>query len=275
MSLLDISFSRIEVDSFLERIDCGITSPSIQQLSSIVSGIIEHIPFQNISMLTNEWIRPTNKLIKHDMLSGLGGLCTVRNPFLHEFLKCLGYKVRFASSTMIEPDCHITLIVELDGNDWWVDVGNGYPYMEPIMLGDQKEKSNWFMKYKLVQKSGRYHVYHKINDGDWELNHHFSAKGVDFSAFDRMHHLHYSVPGWGPFLTGLRVNRFWKNGGVIIRNERASSPEGTCDLKTDAQLGSWLNKWFTKSGFVDRIDVSKANFIWKEEKRKWDIANKN
>ena len=150
-------------------------------------------------MLTNEWIRPTNKLIKHDMLSGLGGLCTVRNPFLHEFLKCLGYKVRFASSTMIEPDCHITLIVELDGNDWWVDVGNGYPYMEPIMLGDQKEKSNWFMKYKLVQKSGRYHVYHKINNGDWELNHHFSAKGVDFSAFDRMHHLHYSVPGWGPF----------------------------------------------------------------------------
>ena len=62
------------------------------------------------------------------------------------------------------------------------------------------------------------------------------------------------------------MNRFWKNGGAIIRNERASSPEGTCDLKTDAQLGSWLNKWFTKSGFVDRVDVSKANSIWKEEK---------
>ena len=275
MSLLDISFTQGEINSFLNRIECDFTEPSVQQLFSIVSGIIEHIPFQNISMLTNEWVRPTNQMIKHDMLSGLGGLCTVRNPFLHEFLKCLGYNVRLASSTMNEPDCHITLIVELDQHEWWVDVGNGYPYMEPVMLGDEKEKSNWFMKYKLNHEFGRFQVYHKINDHDWELNHHFSPKPVDFTAFDRMHELHYSVPGWGPFLIGLRVNRFWSNGGAIIRNERASSPDGTCEIETDTGLQHWLKKWFTKPGFVDSIDIKKANQTWKKEKRKWNIVNKN
>tara|TARA_B100001996_G_scaffold367132_1_gene338487 strand:+ start:606 stop:1421 length:816 start_codon:yes stop_codon:yes gene_type:complete len=268
---LEISFSDEEIRLFLDRIKAVKSPLSVDFLHSIVSGIIEHIPFQNISMLTNEWSRPSGNMIKEDMLSGLGGLCTVRNPFLHQFLKALGFDVIFVSSTMKEPDCHISLIVKIDQEDWWVDVGNGYPYFEPIRLGDDCIKSNWFMKYQLKSQKNRYFVHHKLNGKNWELNHHFSPTSVDFSVFDRMHELHYSVPGWGPFLIGLRVNRFWENGGVIIRDERAFSPEGETILDDEDKLKSWLSKWFINSGFTDSIDVGRANKIWREERRKWLI----
>lgn len=269
MNNLSISFTNREINSFLERTNVGKSKISVDFLHSIVSGIFENIPFQNFSMLTNDWVRPSVTMIKEDMLSGLGGLCTIRNPFLHEFLRALGFDVRFVSSTINEPDCHISLIVKINEEDWWVDVGNGYPYLEPIRLGDNEVKSNWFMQYQLKSENDRYCVYHKLNGKDWKLNHHFSPLGVDFSVFDRMHELHYSVPGWGPFLVGLRVNRFWQNGGVIIRDERALSPEGEELLDTKYKLKAWLEKWFTCSGFTDCIDIAQADIVWRNERSKW------
>jgi len=263
MSDFEISFTKEEIRDFLERIEIEESELSEEFLKSIISGIIEHIPFQNISMLTNERIRPSEEMIKSDMLSGMGGLCTVRNPFIHEFLRALGFNVRFISSTMKEIDCHISLIVNINDIDWWVDVGNGFPYIEPVMIGDASVKSNWFMSYKLVFKKNRYHVYHKLNTGIWKSNHHFSIGKVEYSIFDRMHELHYSQPEWGPFLTGLRVNRFWGNGGVIIRDERASSPSGEETIDSAIKLDYFLNRWFLKKGFTECIDIVKADKIWR------------
>ena len=263
MNVFEISFTKEEIKDFLDRIEVKKSEPSEEFLKMIVSGILEHIPFQNITMLTNERTRPSKEMIKSDMLSGMGGLCTVRNPFLHEFLRALGFNVRFISSTMGKPDCHISLIANINGIDWWVDVGNGFPYLEPIMIGDTSVKSNWFMEYKLVFDNNKYHVYHKSNESTWYSNHNFTLEEVEYSVFDKMHELHYSQPGWGPFLTGLRVNRFWKDGGVIIRDERASTRHEEETLDSIKKLDNFLNKWFPKKGFTGFINIEKADKIWR------------
>jgi len=263
MANLSIRFTENEVESFLNRIEAIRSEPSPSFLEAIVSGIIEHLPFQNISMLTDDWVRPCPSKIKSDMLSGHGGLCTVRNPFLHEFLKSLGFSVRYVSSTIMEPDCHISLLVNIDGRDWWVDVGNGFPYLKPILLGDEEEVNHPFIDYRIVNIGNRWHVQHRKLDREWETNHHFSQIGVPYSVFDRMHHLHYSTPGWGPFLIGLRVNRWWVDGGVILKDERASSPHCEETLRTPIEVVDWLRKWFPKSGFLNSINVDSADLIWR------------
>lgn len=273
MTEINIDFSNDEMSQFLKRIEVQHSKISSDFLRNIVAGIIEHIPFQNVSMLTNKWVRPNEEMIKHDMLSGLGGLCTVRNPFLHQFLIALGFDVRFVSSTINEPDCHISLVVNMNNEDWWVDVGNGFPYLEPIRLGDEKIKKNWFMEYRLVKENSRYYVHHKLRGKDWKINHHFSPDGVKFSVFDKMHNLHYSVPGWGPFLTGLRINRFWDEGGVVIRDERALSPDGESELDSVSKVESWLEKWFTKPGFTDSINIKNADNVWRRERRRCGYEN--
>ena len=144
-----------EVSSFLQQIRVERATPSVEFLTNIVSGVTEYVPFQNITMLTGPNHRPSNEWIKREMLDGLGGLCTVRNPFLFALLKALDFEVRFVSSTMLEPDCHISLVVCIEARDWWVDVGNGYPYFSPIMLGDETPKQNWFLSYRLVLNESR------------------------------------------------------------------------------------------------------------------------
>ena len=269
MAELNLEFTEMEIQSFLKRIEVDFSVPNEQSLEEIVSGIIEHLPFQNFSMLTDDWVRPSPLKIKRDMLSGHGGLCTVRNPFLHEFLKSLGFSVRYVSSTINEPDCHISLLVNIDNNDWWVDVGNGFPYLKPIQLGNQREINHPFIKYRIVNKQGRWYVQHKKSEGEWKTNHHFSDNGVPYSIFDKMHKLHYSIPGWGPFLTGLRVNRWWMEGGVILKDERAFSPDGEEILRTPMEIISWVKKWFPKSGFLDSIDVQNADLIWRKTASKF------
>ena len=259
----ELELSDKDMARFLEQIHVEKRTVGSQFLKEIVSGVVEHIPFQNITMLTGPRHRPSADWIKREMLSGLGGLCTVRNPFLYAFLKNLGFKVRFVSSTILEPDCHISLIVSLNDGEWWVDVGNGYPYFSPIRLGDESPQSNWFFRYRLVQKGPRYEVQHAFSGDEWSTNHHFSTIGVDFSVFDHMHEMHYQEPGWGPFLTGIRVNRFWSDGGAILKDHRATSPDGLEVLSEPEQIQSWLEQWFGPT-FWNHIDVNLAYKRWKE-----------
>lgn len=273
MHEFDLSLSTLEVTSFLKRINLVRSEPSLEFLRDIVGNIFSQLPFQNLSMLSDENVRPPMVKIKNDMLSGLGGLCTVRNPFLFALLNSLGFEVSFVSSTMIEPDCHISLVVNLDGY-YWVDIGNGYPYFEPIKLGDVTEVHNWFFSYRLTEKDGVYSVQHySKSQKEWVENHSFKNIPVPYSRFDRMHDLHYRVPGWGPFLTGIRVNRYWKNGGVILRDFLATDPDGQAQLKTKKELLEWLQKWF-EPDFIDQIDLSSAlkNL---DDYRKEDIRNGN
>ena len=133
----DLELTDSEVASFLQQIHVERDIPSAILLEQVVAGVVEHVPFQNITMLTGPRQRPSKSWIKKEMLNGLGGLCTVRNPFLYCLLKSLGFEVRFVSSTILEPDCHISLVVTIGEEEWWVDVGNGYPYFSPIRLGDE------------------------------------------------------------------------------------------------------------------------------------------
>ncbi len=258
----DLELTDSDVASFLLQIHVEKNKPSPIFLQQIIAGVVEHVPFQNITMLTGPRQRPSKSWIKEEMLNGLGGLCTVRNPFLYCLLKCLGFEVRFVSSTILEPDDHISLVVSINEEEWWVDVGNGYPYFSPIRLGDESPQSNWFFQYRLVSRGARYEVQHALPGEEWSLNHHFSPAAVDFSVFDHMHEMHYKQPGWGPFLTGIRVNRFWPEGGAILKDHRATSPTGMEELDEPQQIHSWLKQWFGPN-FWNQIDLNLAYKRWK------------
>ena len=257
MDSFDIHLSQHEISDFLEQIKIKNTEPCYDLLKNIVKNFIQYVPFQNISMLSEPRVRPSPSKIKSDMLSGLGGLCTVRNPFLYCLLKSMNFEVKFVSSTMNEDDCHISLIVDLD-DPYWVDVGNGYPYFEPIKLGDESVVDNWFFSYKLREENNRFYVEHYSTSREqWVINHYFVNESVPYSKFDRMHLMHYTIPGWGPFLVGLRVNRFWESGGIILRDDTATTPDGKFIVDDIEKIHSLLGKWFEPE-FLAKIDLEKA-----------------
>ena len=260
----EMSLNDKEQKIFLDRLKLKKQKPTYSYLCKIILNFFELVPFQNISMLTDQRKRPSIRKIKDDILIGIGGLCTVRNPFLYFFLHSLGFNVKFASGSMQEEDCHICLIVKIGTDEYWVDVGNGYPYLSPIKLGDNIEINHPFISYRLFEKNDIWHVQHlRPKEKIWKTNYTFKSEGVPYSFFDRMHHFHYTVPGWGPFLTGIRINRWWKDGGLIIRDTRAFSPEGEVELNSPKEMQFWIEKWFLEDFFTN-INIKKAWKIWKE-----------
>lgn len=235
--------SQEQVEQYLELIGVELESPSFDFLCKIISKSLSEIPFQNFTMLTRQKIRPSINEICNDMLNGVGGLCTIRNPFLFQILIKLGFHVYYVSCSMEKEDCHIAMIVNLENQKYLVDIGNGFPYQNPIKLGDFSSQKHPFIEYRLIRKNSSWILEHKRNDS-WKKNYSFFDKEVDYSYFDLMHENHYQKPGWGPFLTGLRLNKWWDDKFVILRDDIATSPDGTEIIENPVQLETWCNKWF-------------------------------
>ena len=263
-------------------------------MREIIKGAMKYVPFQNFNMIAGKGggystpgvrMRPSPREIVDDMITGKGGLCTTRNPFLYLLLKTLSYKVCFVSGTPRNADgkelkdAHIAMLVDVGAGNkekqriFWVDIGNGFPYTEPLLLTksllavaiDQSESQNSLLKeteqiqhpyrnVKIVRRetassistgaecgNSVFEVMHynriKTNVGKgWESNYWFVAKAVPYSKFNKMHREHYGQIDFGPFLTGIRWNIWWNAGGVIVRDNDALELQDGKDGKPESEL---------------------------------------
>lgn len=258
---IGLELTTIQVSAFMEGL--GLDSKNeltVEHLQNIVQNFLEHVPFQNLTMLIGPRRRPTWKEICEEMLCGNGGLCTARNPFLKVLLSHLGFETSFVSASMEKPDCHIGILVHLGGVDYWVDVGNGYPYVVPYLLGSQTVVSHPFFDYRVIEVNGVWQVQHRFKNGLWRTNQSFENHAVSYEFFDEMHEHHYKEIGWGPFLTGLRANRWSAEGGFILRDQEATSLGKKIAIDSAKALENWIDETFPGAPFGSETTVRRA---WK------------
>jgi arylamine N-acetyltransferase len=135
-------FQRLKLDpSKLDR------SPTLAKLTSIVEAHVEHIPFENLSQ--HGAARPAcldvHKTANKILDGYRGGFCYEVNSLLSEFLSVeLGYRVHRLPAIVYSKDqgynkppdgyfdSHICMIVTIDNDDYFVDVGHGEPPLHPL-----------------------------------------------------------------------------------------------------------------------------------------------
>jgi len=242
------------------------TDGKLELLQAIICGCMEHVPFQNITMLTRvepgrdqRHRPPTLGQIIDDMTKGLGGLCTTRNPFLSLLLKALEFEdVRFVCATMtplakpILEHAHIALLVRVGTIDYWVDVANGFPYMQPLALDADCSAviKHPFVDTRLVQRTSAkgddalwvvQHQLHTTGQEDWNDNYFFSTTPVDYATgFASMHEKHYDPEAnYGPFLTHLRLNMWSMTAGVLLRDDKLTLIDGTPEANKLQTINMW------------------------------------
>ena len=259
---LETLITKIEAREYLHLIKVKPAQSSVNFLRDIIKGTLTTIPFNNLAMLTRPKIAPTKKEIKKDMLTGLGGLCTTINPFLCALLHQLGFKVNLLSASIMKPDSHIVLMVNIANLDYWVDLGNGFPYLEPLPLINKAEASHPFLKWRLIKQNDEWHVQHCLShDPTWRTNQIFLPIPRNYSFFSQMRKDHYSIPDYGPFLTGIRINRWHDNGGVLMRDQFAWSIPGKKEHVNFEQATNWIIKHFDES----------ADLLTRLLSESWDI----
>ena len=218
---LDGWLDRADVEAFHARLDLPIAAPSKPALTDLLARTLARVPFQNVCMLARPRRAPTLAEIRDDMLSGRGGPCGHMNPFLAALLHELGYSVALVAGSMQAPDCHIALLVSLADERLWLDAGNGFPYLEPIALDDPRPRRHPLLDHRVCALGQeRWQIEHRRRGEEpWIRNYDFSIAPRSFGSFASMIEAHYSQPGYGPFLVGLRANFHTHDQSIIIRDQ--------------------------------------------------------
>ena len=133
--------------------------------------------------------------------------------------------------------------MNIDGQLWWCDPGNGFPYFSIICLGDESEKNHNFLTYKAVKSNNRWELRHLNSDNEWFTNYSFDLSFVDLNYFEGMYVGHYTVEDMAPSSL-VFVTIF---GPTMIGN----SPDD-CFSKMESEsfenfneFGEWMNSKFT------------------------------
>lgn len=238
-------------DQFLRLVGMRRQPPTLDYLTGLLRACYARIPFQNLSMLTGPRRPPTGEEIMQTMLRGLGGPCDVNNFFLCALLHRLEFDVGLLPASMAEPDCHIGLLVAMDGQKYWVDFGNGFPYLTPLPIVQGAFAVHIGFRYQLEIRDARVSVWQNaLGENQKAINQTFAMQTVHHAHFDNMRARHYGEPGFGPFLSGVRINRWELKRGFIMRDNTIRDLPGkkrTADF--DAGM-AWIRRHFDGKLFV-------------------------
>jgi arylamine N-acetyltransferase len=142
-------------ERYLELLALERASPSRAQLDTIVRAH-RRITFENVSSLIRRHRAgdgPVPPLVLEDLLSTWatgagGGVCYEFGSMLGRLLEDLGYRVYPVLARISFPGSHSALMVELDGRQWLVDVGNGQPIFESIAVDEPFEIDRAGLRYR-------------------------------------------------------------------------------------------------------------------------------
>ncbi|KAL7543214.1 hypothetical protein ACHAXR_012513 [Thalassiosira sp. AJA248-18] len=236
--LKELHISKDDAIYFLKRVlgwsheDAHGFSPSLESLNRVIVSMLERVPFHNLTLLTRERRPPTMAEIREDMMSGIGGPCSVVNSFFAVVLDRLGFGPHvYLLSCEINhrSDCHVAILLQFKGLRYFVDVANAKPYTQAVYLGLGGSSQFtgldgsfcWGLTYN--EESSLMEVHHSKEKA---ISFH-PASTVPYKSFRAMITRSRSDTSFGPFLTGLRFVVFPENASRILAVRDACIYDGS------------------------------------------------
>lgn len=199
-----------EANWFLDQlsIDSSRIEPNYFYLQKIAEAIITHLPFHNIFLLTRPPKAPSASEIRDDMLNLRGGPCGTMNTFLGALLRIKGFEVTLVSATIMEPHCHLGLLVSIHNNLYYVDAGDGKPYFDPMKIDEFKERRYTSHTYRSFKDGENFIIQYLSEDQKWNTTCSVHLTPRKFHFFEKSIHKHYTEESYGPFSRNLRLVKY-------------------------------------------------------------------
>lgn len=133
----------IDVDSYLKRIDIDRQEPSLNFLRKLQKHHLLKIPFENLDIHYGRKIILDYQLIfKKIVEERRGGFCHELNGLFYHLLYHLGFDCHIISAKVWDQDKlsfgrafeHMAIIVHIDEEFWFVDVGFGDGLISPFKI---------------------------------------------------------------------------------------------------------------------------------------------
>lgn len=222
----------IDFDAYFRRINySGERKPTLAVLRELHRLHPQAIPFENLDPLLK---RPTlldatsldAKLVK----GGRGGYCFEQNLLFGHVLRELGFNVREATARVRwtvppgvnTPRVHALLIVDVEGEEYLVDVGfGGNVATGPLLLKSRDEQATPHEPFRLVEEEHRLVIEAKLG-GVWT-----SLYATDLAE---SHPVDFELGNWftsahpsSIFVTGLMAARADGDRRYALRNNQLAT----------------------------------------------------
>ena len=239
------------------RLTGAAPRPTLTALRSLQRAHLEHVPFENASVLRGEPIVLSAPLLAAKIVErGCGGFCFELNGAFAWLLGELGFDVallpgRFWSDRGLgPPDEHLALRVTLDGEPWLVDVGAGYSFLEPLRLATGHEQDDPVGRFRLMPVAdtpGAIDVEWLHPDAAWQPHYRFEDRPVGLEAFqDVCDFLRTSADS--PFTRGWICASALPGGGwatldgehLVVTGNGGRLDETLSGAALDAALARWF-----------------------------------
>ncbi len=192
----------MDVWAYLDRINYhGSSAPTLETLSALQEAHLLSVPFENLNIpLGRPILTDETSLIDKIITHHRGGFCYELNGLFARLLRQMGYDVTLLSAGVVReaggygPDFdHMTLKVNINGENWLVDVGFGESSHQPVPLDKGVPSSN--PNYRVTYgDDGFLYLDERGSDSVWRPQHRFTLQPRDFADYQGMCHFHQSSP---------------------------------------------------------------------------------
>jgi N-hydroxyarylamine O-acetyltransferase len=173
----------------------GDRTPTLGTLQTINRLHPQAIPFENLNTLMKWPVGLDAESLQQKLVrDGRGGYCYEHNLLFSHVLKALGFQVKELSGRAVwnQPEnaltarTHVVLMVELDGEDYVVDVGYGVATMTaPLRLETDVEQTTPHEPWQIIKRGDDFVVKMKMGD-KWVALYRFDLQEQFLSDFELM-----------------------------------------------------------------------------------------
>jgi N-hydroxyarylamine O-acetyltransferase len=226
----------VEARDYLARIGApSPEAPTAETLRDLHVAHLRAVPFENLDIhLGVPIVLEQDRILKKVVADRRGGFCYELNSAFHWLLTELGYRVALLSAEVARPEGgfgipfdHMTLLVEIDGDEWLADVGFGDSFLRPprFVEGEVHEEPEY--RYRLNRHESYWHLERAARDqGDYVAQYRFTTTPRRLADYRGGCEYHQTSPD-STFTQKVVATRALEEGRVTVTRDRIILRQGS------------------------------------------------
>ncbi|PKG41555.1 arylamine N-acetyltransferase family protein [Psychroflexus sp. MES1-P1E] len=218
----------MDISQYLKRIDFqGATSIDEDVLFKLQKKHLLNIPFENLDIHYGKKINLSiDEIYQKIIIDKRGGFCYELNGLFHYLLKQIGFNAKLISARVhtkngeYSPEYdHLAIIVNIENNEYLVDVGFGKFSLEPLQLQTTERIEDAFGQFKFDKHDINYYRINEIINNNLIPQYIFRDKERKFQEFEERCKFHQTSNN-SHFTKKKLISIAKKDGRITLNNSQ-------------------------------------------------------
>ncbi len=224
----------MDITKYLYRIRyTGSLTPTKEVLADLQLHHLLNVPFENLDIhYQNPIYLDLEKIYSKIIDEQRGGFCYELNGLFFELLISLGFNAKRISARVFDSKKndygkefdHLAIIVEIQQNEYLVDVGFGDFTFNPLHLKLNEIQNDQRGDFIIEKYKNEYYKVSKLIDGKWQPEYIFSPETRELKEFGGMCTYHQTSP-YSHFTQKRLITKPSINGRVTITGDQLKITE--------------------------------------------------